>query len=108
MQARVPRTDSISLLAIVTMDLTITGDSKTVVYYLTLVDVQRRRACPDLAIPSSRTRMQVTDPAPLAAVRGDTLVILDEVADSRGEPGPALRRFRIEPARCETWLALAP
>lgn len=95
-----------SLLAIVTMDLTITKDSKTVVYHLTLVDVQRRRVCPDLLIPLSRTRMPVTDPAPLAAVRGDTLVILDEVADAHGEPGPALRRFRIEPSRCGQWIAL--
>jgi hypothetical protein len=95
-----------SLLAIVTVDLTITKDSKTVVYHLTLLDVQRRRVCPDLVIPLSRPRMQVTDPAPLAAVRGDTLVILDEVRDSRGEPGPALRRFRIEPNRCGQWIAL--
>jgi hypothetical protein len=93
-----------SLLAIVTMDLTITEDSKTVAYHLTLVDVQRRRACP--ARSRSRTRMQVTDPVPLAAVRGDTLVILDNVPDASGEPGPAIRRFRIEPNRCGQWIAL--
>ena len=95
-----------SLLALVTMDFTMGSDSKTVAYYLTLVDLRRRRACPDLALPFSRQRMPVTETIPLVAVRGDTLVMLDELPDARGEPGPALRQFRIEPGRCAQWIAI--
>ena len=97
-----------SMLVLVTKDVAVANDSQTVVHHVTVVDLQRRRACPDLAIPSSRGRVSMRDPHPPVAVRGDTLVILDDVPDSRGEPGPALRRFRIEPARCEQWLGLAP
>jgi len=45
------------------------------------------------------------DPLPIVALRGDTLVLLEQAVDQGGDPVQLLRRYRIEPSQCD-WSAI--
>jgi hypothetical protein len=93
------------VLAILTMDVTLEKDLWNATHHLTLFDYGRNRVCPDLAIPATRQMVSMGDGLSKAAVRGDTLVLLEPSPDANGEPVPTLRRFRIDRAQCP-WTSL--
>ena len=85
-------------LALVTLDGTLnTKGGLSGTYFVTIIDLSRRRACADLEVPAPH------DPRPLLAFSGDTLVVVQQGADPAGQPASAIRRFRIVTDGCE-WL----
>ena len=93
------------ILAIVTMDVQVDGNTWSGVHYVTLYDRRRERICVDLAVPAARVKVALMkDPLPIVALRGDTLALLEQ-AERAGDPVQLLRRYRIEPSQCE-WSAL--
>lgn len=64
--------------------------------YVSVVDVEHRKACVDgaLDVPS--------DPAPVASFRGDTLVVLYQDVGADGGAETIVKRFRLDLQKC-TW-----
>jgi 6-bladed beta-propeller len=96
-----------SVLGLLTLDLRFEPEKKTQEgwYYLTLVDLARRRVCVDLDFPSSHVTIGTKDPLPRVAIAGDTLVVLVQGVDAQGRSATYIHRFRIDPARC-AWAPL--
>lgn len=94
------------IVAIVTMDVKVEGDTWHAIHHVTLYDRRRDRLCVDLPVPASRTKVTMgKDPLPHVALRGDTLALLEQVENPAGDPVHLLRRYRIEPAEC-VWRSL--
>ena len=69
-------------------------------YHVTIVDVAGKRVCPEVPVPVQR------NPLPWAvALRGNTLVVLEQGDDGKGEAVTMLRRFTIDDTAC-TWVTL--
>jgi hypothetical protein len=87
------------ILGLVTVDgqMTPTGIAGTL--SLTVIDLRRARACPDIVVPAGE------DPRPQVTLAGDTLVVLEQSMDTRGQPALTIRRFLVRPESC-TWLAI--
>jgi hypothetical protein len=95
------------IVAIVTMDVKVDADTWSGIHYVTLYDRRRDRLCVDLAVPAARMKVALAkDPLPVVALRGDTLALLEQAENAAGDPVHLLRRYRIEPSRCE-WSATA-
>jgi len=95
------------IVAIVTMDVKVDADTWSGIHYVTLYDRRRDRICVDLAVPAARVKVALAkDPLPVVALRGDTLALLEQAENAAGDPVQLLRRYRIEPSRCE-WSAIA-
>ena len=94
------------IVAIVTMDIKVDGETWSAIHHVTLYDHRRERVCADLPIPASRVKVAAgRDPLPPVTIRGDTVALLEQAESSSGDPIQLLRRYRIEPAQCE-WRAL--
>jgi len=87
------------ILALVTLDGRFEKTSFLGAYSLTVVDLDRRRVCADLQVPAPQ------DPLPRITLRGDTLIVLQQSEDTRGQPAATIRRFHIRTEGCE-WKAL--
>jgi hypothetical protein len=94
------------LVALVTVDVTVEGQMWAVAFHLTLVDRRQSRACVDIALPASRTPVDVRDPKPVVSLRGDRLTVLEYVSDRAGEQVPMISRYRIAPDACTNWVPL--
>lgn len=95
------------IMAVVTMDVKVEGDMWSGIHHVTLYDHRRDRVCADLLVPASRLKVALArDPLPVVAVRGNTLALLEQAEDATGVPIQLLRRYRIEPSRCE-WSAIS-
>lgn len=68
-------------------------------FSLTVIDLSRRRVCPDIAIPAP------PDPLPRITLHGDTLVVLQQGEDARGQPMAQIRRFVVRAEGCD-WRAI--
>jgi hypothetical protein len=94
------------IVAVVTMDVKVEGDTWSGTHYVTLYDRRRDRLCVDLPVPASRMKVAMgKDPLPHVALRGDTLALLEQAESPAGDPIHLLRRYRIEPSQC-AWSAL--
>ena len=94
------------IVGIVTMDVKVDADKWSGIHYLTLYDNRRNRVCADVQVPASRVKVALMkDPLPIVALRGDTLVLLEQAVDQGGDPVQLLRRYRIEPSQCD-WSAI--
>ena len=95
------------IVALVTRDVKVESDKWYTVHYVTLYDHRRNTACPDLEVPASRLKVALLrDPFPIVALRGDTLALLEQSETADAEPIQLLRRYRIEPDRCQ-WSAVS-
>jgi hypothetical protein len=97
---------SASIAGVVTMDLTVRGETKSHTYHLTLVDLERSRACVDIEVPTAGVTVSMRDPSPNVALRRDQLILLEPAPDATGEPVPTIRRFGIRPDACRSWVPL--
>ncbi len=66
--------------------------------YLSVIDLQRRRTCPDALVPVP------SDPFARVAFAGDTLFVLAQVLPEGGAPYTVLRRYQVDTESC-TWAA---
>jgi hypothetical protein len=89
------------VIGIVTVDFKVDADKWSGTHYLTLYDHRRDRVCADVSIPASRLNVSLMDPLPIVAFRGDTLALLEQTANQAGDPIQLLRRYRIDPSRCD-------
>jgi hypothetical protein len=96
---------STDVIGIVTMDPKVDADTWSAIHHVTLYDRRRNRVCVDVEVPASRVKVALMDPLPIVALRGDTLALLEQVVNQAGDPVQLLRRYRIEPSRCD-WTAL--
>jgi hypothetical protein len=62
--------------------------------FASLVDRPARSACVDAELPVP------TDPQPHVAMRGDTLLVLNQEEDVRGKPRTIIRKFLVENGTC--------
>lgn len=84
-------------LAYVVSDLQLTDRRFTGKLFVSVVDPGRRRSCPDAEVPAP------ADPRPLAAFRGDTLLVLvQEVRDTSSAVW--VRKYLVETENC-MWVA---
>ena len=81
--------------ALITVDGRMAGSSFVGAQVLTVIDLARSRACPDLAIPIPE------DPLPRLTVRGDTVIALQQVGKSSGEVTAAIKRFHVSTDGCD-------
>lgn len=82
-------------VAVVTMDQAFLGDRMAGVVHVSVVDVPRRRACPDALVPLP------ADPMPFPTLRGDTLFVLAPEVDSTALTSRTLvHRFVIDARSC--------
>jgi hypothetical protein len=88
-------------LVLGTMDGEFDGKTFVGTYSVTVIDLERRRVCADLEVPAPR------DPLPRIAVRGDTIVVVQQGIDSSGQQAAAIRRFQIRTVGCD-WKPLPP
>lgn len=97
------------VVGLVTMDLDWQWEKseRSPTYFLSLLDIQRNRACVDVPVPASREFRSIRDGIPFVTLRGNTLVILQQDVDAKGESLATIRRFRIDPAEC-AWVPLPP
>lgn len=87
-------------LALVTMDGRLDNKMNFIgTMHLTLLDVARRRACVDIAIPARQ------EPLASFALAGDTLAVLQQDEDENGEPATFISTFTINDAACR-WVPL--
>lgn len=63
--------------------------------YLSVVDLRGKRACVDAPLPAP------DDPAPAAAWRGDTLLILYQDVTADGKPVARVKRARVDLTSCD-------
>lgn len=90
------------IVAVVTMDVKVDGDTWSGIHHVTLYDHRRSRFCVDLPVPASRLKVALgKDPLPIVALRGDTLALIEQASAAGGDPVQILRRYRIEPSQCE-------
>ena len=68
-------------------------------YALTVIDLARRRACADIPIPAPQS------PRPLVTFVGDTVIVLQQADDARGQPAAFLRRYVVRTGSCD-WRAI--
>lgn len=96
-----------SVVGLVTVDLDWQWEkqARSPTYFLSLLDVQRHRACVDVPVPASREFRSIRDGMPFVALSGNTLVILQQDVDAAGGSLATLRRFRIDPSQC-AWVAV--
>jgi hypothetical protein len=93
------------IVGILTMDVKVDADKWSGTHYLTLYDRRRKRVCVDVPVPAARIKVALMkDPLPIVALRADTLALLEQAVNEAGDPVQLLRRYRIEPSRCE-WSA---
>jgi hypothetical protein len=93
---------SSDIVGIVTMDVKVDGEKWSGTHFLTLYDHRRDRVCADVPIPASRLSVVLMkDPLPVVAIRDDALVLLEQGANQAGDPIQLLRRYQIEPSRCD-------
>jgi hypothetical protein len=59
-----------------------------------------------VVVPASRTPVDVRDPKPVIGLRGAHLVVLEYVPDRAGNQVPTIRRYRIAPEACASWVPL--
>lgn len=86
-------------LAVVFDDLRLTEDRRFVGQsFLSVVDVGRRRVCPDARIPAAPDARP-----PLTAIRGDTLFVLEQDVRAIGA-GVAVRKYVVRTEAC-LWLS---
>jgi hypothetical protein len=83
-------------LALVSFDWQWTASRVQGTGYVSLVDLARRRSCPDAPLPGPG------DPIPRVAFRGDTLWALVQQVEAE-RPYTVLRAYRVDGARCQ-WL----
>jgi len=84
-------------LAYVVSDLQLVDRRFTGKLFLSVVDPTRRRSCPDAEVPAP------TDPRPLAAFRGDTLLVLGQYV--RGTSSAVwVRKYLVDTEDCR-WVA---
>jgi hypothetical protein len=88
------------VLAAVTMDYSMQGDTHGAEFHVSILDLVRNRSCIDLPIPIARNSMSMRDGIPRIAMRNDVLVVLEQGLDTRGESAPTLSIYRVEPASC--------
>jgi hypothetical protein len=89
------------VIAIVTRDVNVDADKWRAQHHVTLYDRRRNRLCVDLEVPASHVSVALMkDPLPIVALRGDTLALLEQVVTQSGDPVQLLRRYRLEPSRC--------
>ncbi|MFZ5623836.1 MAG: hypothetical protein ACOY71_05335 [Gemmatimonadota bacterium] len=67
--------------------------------WISIIQVLRRRACVDAAVPSAGAGR------PIFAAQGDTLLVLDQVVTSGGQGEAWIRRYAVEDGDCD-WLAM--
>lgn len=94
------------MIAVVTLDVTVDGQMWSLAYHLTLVDHRQSRACVDVVVPASRTPVANQDPRPVIALLGDLLTVLEYALDPADDPVPSIRRYRIAPEACASWVPL--
>lgn len=83
-------------VAVVMLDQTFLGDRMVGPLFLTVVDLNTRGVCSDIAIPGS------TDPHSRVAFRGDTLLVLSQDVDSAATSSRTMvRRYRVGRRVCE-------
>lgn len=87
------------VLGLVTLDGQLEQAGFVGTFSLTVIDLDRRRVCPDIAVPAPR------DPLPRIALAGDTLVVLEQGEDARGQPMSMIRRFLVRTEGCD-WKAI--
>lgn len=87
------------ILGLVTLDGHFEQAAFVGTFALTVIDLARRRVCPDIAVPAPR------DPLPRITLAGDTLVVLQQGEDSRGQPMSMIRRFLVRTEGCD-WKAI--
>ena len=87
------------ILGLVTVDGQITAAGLVGTYALTVIDTGRGRVCPDIEVPAER------DPLPQLTLSGDTLVVLQQGLDERGQPTSMIRRFLVRLEGC-SWIAV--
>lgn len=68
-------------------------------HHVTLVDVARRRVCPDAEVPVPR------EPLPRVALDGRTLVAVYQAVSADGDAATIIRRFTMQPTACD-WVAV--
>ena len=88
------------ILAVVTMDYSIAGDTHGALFHVTVLDLVRNRACVDLPVPVTRQSMSMRDGIPRVAMRNNLLAILEQGLDARGESAPTLSTYRVDPTKC--------
>lgn len=87
------------ILGLVTLDGHFEQAAFVGTFALTVIDLARRRVCPDIAVPAPR------DPLPRITLAGDTLVVLQQSEDARGQPMSMIRRFLVRTEGCD-WKAI--
>jgi hypothetical protein len=87
------------ILGLVTLDGHFEQAAFVGTFALTVIDLARRRVCPDIAVPAPR------DPLPRITLAGDTLVVLQQGEDARGQPMSMIRRFLVRTEGCD-WKAI--
>jgi hypothetical protein len=88
------------VLAAVTMDYSMQGQTQDVAFHVTVLDLVRNRACVDLPVPLVRQSMSMRDGIPRVTMRNDLLVVLEQGVNAQGESAPTLSTYRVEPSRC--------
>lgn len=86
-------------LVLVTLDATVDGDALNGILKMTILDVERGRACVDRVIPHAGVA------TPLALVRGDTVVTLTQELDTDQRVRLVATHFPVIPASCD-WVPL--
>ncbi|MEP6835224.1 MAG: hypothetical protein ABJB74_17690, partial [Gemmatimonas sp.] len=87
------------ILGLLTFDPTFKDMQFTGPHHLTLIDIKNKKVCPDIPVPIP------TDPQPKVVLKGDMLVVLQQMGDKSGEIVSAIRRFKIDPKQC-VWKSL--
>lgn len=82
------------VLAFVSLDADMVKGNFVGDHYLSLVDVKQGKVCRDIKLPIPN------DPLPRIVFTGDTMVVLQQGMDRNGEAASAIRRFRVEHAKC--------
>ncbi|HEX6940667.1 MAG TPA: 6-bladed beta-propeller [Longimicrobiales bacterium] len=81
-------------LALVSLDYQWIDNRPQGTNYLSLVDLERRRSCPDAVIPGP------VDPVPRVALRGDTLFVLVQDVDAAGRAYSTIRAYAVDSSSC--------
>lgn len=86
-------------LVLVTLDATVDGDALNGVLMMTILDLDRGRACVDRVIPHTGVA------TPLAVVHGDTVVTLTQELDAAQRIRLVAAYFPVIPTSCD-WVSL--
>jgi hypothetical protein len=98
----VARLPASGYVALVTGDLTFVEQRRmTGRLFVSIVDLRRRRACPDEAVPAP------DDPLPRVAFRGDTLLVLVQDVNPGAGSRTVVRPFLVRAGGCR-WRAAGP